>query len=129
MEALRSIEDLDNFRKAVKKIFETKKCDDTKVKIIVSEGSSEIASGVEEILNIIRTELSKNNLIDVPVEKRCCLGMDSEMPIVVIQSNCEYFCYGKVTPELIIDIIRKHILGGRPILERIIARGEICEEA
>lgn len=128
MEALHSIEDLDVFREAVKKLFETKKCDDSKVKIIVSEGSSEIASGVEEILSIIRTELSKNNLTDVPIEKRCCLGMDSEMPIVVVQSNCEYFCYGRVTPEFVIRIIREHILGGKPILEHVIARGEICEE-
>jgi len=128
MEALHSIEDLDVFREAVKRLFETKKCDDSKVKIIVSEGSSEIASGVEEILSIIRTELSKNNLTDVPIEKRCCLGMDSEMPIVVVQSNCEYFCYGRVTPEFVIRIIREHILGGKPILEHVIARGEICEE-
>jgi len=128
MEALHSIEDLDVFREAVKKLFETKKCDDSKVKIIVSEGSSEIASGVEEILSIIRTELSKNNLTDVPIEKRCCLGMESEMPIVVVQSNCEYFCYGRVTPEFVIRIIREHILGGKPILEHVIARGEICEE-
>ena len=129
MEALHSIEDLDAFREAVKKLFETKRCDDSKVKIIVSEGSSEIASGVEEILSIIRTELSKNNLTDIPIEKRCCLGVDSEMPIVVVQSHCEYFCYGRVTPEFVIRIIREHILGGKPIFERVIARGEICEEA
>ncbi len=129
MEALRSIEDLDAFREVVKKIFETRKCDNSKVKIIVSEGSSEIASGEEEVLDVIRTELSKNNLTDVPIEKRCCLGMDSELPIVVVQSRCEYFCYGRITPEFAIRIIREHILSSKPILERVIARGEICEEA
>ncbi len=40
MEALHSIENLDAFREAVKKLFETKRCDDSKVKIIVSERNS-----------------------------------------------------------------------------------------
>jgi len=128
MEALHSIEDLDAFRQTVKKLFETEKCEGSKVKIIVSEGSSEIASGVEEVLKVIQSELSKNNLTDVPIEKRCCLGIDNEFPIVVVQSHCQYFCYGKVTPELAVNIIRAHVIGGKPILERVIARGEICEE-
>jgi NADP-reducing hydrogenase subunit HndB len=129
MERLHSIEELDAFRSNVKKLLKGNACKKDGARILVSCGSAEIGSGVKEIMDVIQRELNKNLQREVSVEKRCCLGFDSEMPIVVVQSNCQYFCYGKVSPEFAKEIVVEHVLNGKPILDRVIARGEVCEEA
>lgn len=90
------------------------------MKIRVGLGSCGIASGGKKIYSAIIEELKNNNL-DIKVESTGCIGMCYLEPIVDIIEDDKVTTYGKVTPEMVTEIIDKHIQGGKPIEEYVIS--------
>jgi len=90
------------------------------LKIRVGLGSCGIASGGRKIYSAIIEELKNNNL-DIKVESTGCIGMCYLEPIVDIIEDDKVTTYGKVTPEMVTEIIDKHIQDGKPIEKYVIS--------
>ena len=78
-----------------------------KRKIVICMGSSCFARGNEENLRVIEDFLKSNNLqADVLLSGRCCAGICSEGPNIIIDDTT----YSHVSKEALIDILNREFL-------------------
>ena len=99
-------------------------------KVVLREGSSEtrvvvgmatcgIAAGARPVLNAFVEEVSKAGLTNsVSVLQTGCIGICQYEPVVeVYKSGEEKVTYVHMTPEKALEVIEKHIKGGKAIAE------------
>jgi NADH-quinone oxidoreductase subunit F len=90
------------------------------VKLVVGLGSCGIAAGGNKIVQAIEDEIAKRGL-DVELEKTGCIGMCYLEPIVdVIDDKGNKTTYGRVTPEMVVDIFDWHIGKGEILREHVV---------
>ncbi|QSQ09324.1 NADP-reducing hydrogenase subunit HndC [Koleobacter methoxysyntrophicus] len=90
------------------------------VKLVVGLGSCGIAAGGNKIVQAIEDEIAKRGL-DVELEKTGCIGMCYLEPIVdVIDDKGNKTTYGRVTPEMVVDIFDRHIGKGEVLREHVV---------
>jgi NADH-quinone oxidoreductase subunit F len=90
------------------------------VKLVVGLGSCGIAAGGNKIVQAIEDEIAKRGL-DVELEKTGCIGMCYLEPIVdVIDDKGNKTTYGRVTPEMVVDIFDRHIGKGEILREHVV---------
>lgn len=90
------------------------------VKLVVGLGSCGIAAGGNKIVQVIEDEIAKRGL-DVELEKTGCIGMCYLEPIVdVIDDKGNKTTYGRVTPEMVVDIFDRHIGKGEILREHVV---------
>ena len=90
------------------------------MKIIIGQGSCGIAAGANRIYSEIAKELNKENL-HVNIEIAGCIGMCYLEPIVdIIDDDGKKSTYVKVQPEMVNEIIQKHIVQKTPVKEYMI---------
>ena len=78
-----------------------------KRKIVICMGSSCFARGNEENLRVIEDFLKSNNLqAEVLLSGRCCAGICSEGPNIIIDETT----YSHVSKEALIDILNREFL-------------------
>ena len=78
-----------------------------KRKIVICMGSSCFARGNEENLRVIEDFLKSNNLqAEVLLSGRCCAGICSEGPNIIIDDTT----YSHVSKEALIDILNREFL-------------------
>ena len=81
-----------------------------KRKIVICMGSSCFARGNEENLRVIEDFLKSNNLqADVLLSGRCCAGICSEGPNIIIDDTT----YSHVSREALIDILNREFLANK----------------
>ncbi len=78
-----------------------------KRKIVICMGSSCFARGNEENLRVIEDFLKSNNLqAEVLLSGRCCAGICSEGPNIIIDDTT----YSHVSKEALIDILNREFI-------------------
>lgn len=93
------------------------------MKIRVGLGSCGIAAGGNKVLSALKDEL-KNNKLDIVVESTGCIGMCYLEPIVDIMEDGKITTYGRVTPEIIKEIVESHLINKNPVEKYIVWTSE-----
>ena len=89
------------------------------IRIVVGMATCGIAAGARPVLNTLVEEVANRNLNGrVSVTQTGCIGMCRYEPIIeVFEGDKERVTYVKVTSDMAKEIIEKHIVGGKPIVE------------
>ena len=120
MTRLKSSDELQKFREAVRK--DVKIRADTGTKIVVGMGTCGIAAGAQETRDAIVEELQKRGM-DVDVATVGCIGMCSKEPLVDIQQGgMPRITYCNVHPDMVPRLIDEHLLEGSVVEEWVMGR-------
>ena len=95
------------------------------VQVTVHMGTCGIASGAREVLTEIVDELGKAPDAPVSIRQTGCQGLcDREPMITVKQASGQEFLYGSLDERKTREIVREHILGGKPLMNYVIKTEE-----
>ncbi|MFW6362890.1 MAG: (2Fe-2S) ferredoxin domain-containing protein [Spirochaeta sp.] len=107
-----SLEDLRKMREDKHLELNRRKVDRKTVEIIVGMGTSGIAAGAKDTLQAFIDQLNERGMENVVIRQTGSLGLDYAEPTVeVIMADMPATIYGRVTPEVVTQIIEKHIKG------------------
>jgi len=91
------------------------------MEITVHMGTCGIAAGGREVLSELADALGSAEQENVNLGKSGCLGRcDQEPMMTVTEQSGTQFLYGNLTREKVREIVREHILGGRPVQEYLV---------
>ncbi len=106
-----SLEELRNLRDSKRLELNRRKVDEKAVEIIVGMGTSGIAAGAKKTLQAFIDELNNHSLENVVIRQTGSLGLDHAEPTVEIHmQGMPDTIYGSVTPEVVAEIVDKHII-------------------
>ncbi|MEN6414322.1 MAG: (2Fe-2S) ferredoxin domain-containing protein [Veillonellales bacterium] len=118
---MKTIEDLKRLREQVQS--DTRLRYTTGTKIIIGMGTCGIAAGAREVMSAVLDEIAKRHLQDVTVTQTGCIGMcEKEVLLDVVRPGEDRITYGKVTPELVPQIIAEHVVNGRILEELVVGK-------
>ena len=97
------------------------------IRVVVGMATCGIAAGARPVLNAFVEQVADQNLGDrVTVTQTGCIGMCRFEPIVeVFEGDKERVTYVKVKPEMVPEIIKEHLIGGKPVTKYTI--GAVAE--
>ena len=95
-------------------------------RIVVGMATCGIAAGARPVLSTFVEEVDKAGLNgSVAVTQTGCIGLCRYEPIVeVLRAGEEKVTYIKMTPEKALEVMEKHIKGGKPVVEYTIGNIE-----
>ena len=95
-------------------------------RIVVGMATCGIAAGARPVLSTFGEEVDKAGLNgSVAVTQTGCIGLCRYEPIVeVLRAGEEKVTYIKMTPEKALEVMEKHIKGGKPVVEYTIGNIE-----
>jgi NADP-reducing hydrogenase subunit HndB len=89
--------------------------------IVVAMGTCGIAAGARDTMAAIVDEIKKQGVSDVMVTQTGCIGLCAYEPIVHVQvGNKNPVTYGKINPERVPTLIRKHVLEEEVVTEWLV---------
>ena len=96
------------------------------IRVVVGMATCGIAAGARPVLNAFVEQVANQNLGDkVTVTQTGCIGMCRFEPIVeVFEGDKERVTYVKVTPDMVPEIIKEHLIGGKPVTKYTIGAVE-----
>ena len=95
-------------------------------RIFIGMGTCGIATGAEGVLEAVHDGFDKLK-IEVPIIKTGCIGMCSQEVLLDVDTPGQArVTYRKVQPEMVGEILQKHLVGGQPVGEMAI--GQIIRE-
>ena len=96
------------------------------IRVVVGMATCGIAAGARPVLNALVEQVAEQNLGDrVTVTQTGCIGMCRYEPIVeVFEGDKERVTYVKVKPEMVPEIIKEHLIGGKPVTKYTIGAVE-----
>ena len=96
------------------------------IRVVVGMATCGIAAGARPVLNAFVEQVAEQNLGDrVTVTQTGCIGMCRFEPIVeVFEGEKERVTYVKVKPEMVPEIIKEHLVGGKPVTKYTIGAVE-----
>ncbi len=96
------------------------------IRVVVGMATCGIAAGARPVLNAFVEQVADQNLGDkVTVTQTGCIGMCRYEPIVeVFEGDKERVTYVKVKPEMVPEIIKEHLIGGKPVTKYTIGAVE-----
>ncbi|WP_312649036.1 NADH-quinone oxidoreductase subunit NuoF [Aminipila sp.] len=87
------------------------------MKVIVGQGSCGVATGAKKTADEFKKQINAKNL-NVEVGITGCVGTCYLEPIVdIYEDNGDMTRYVKVQPEIVAEIVEKHLVGGTPVVE------------
>ena len=97
------------------------------IRVVVGMATCGIAAGARPVLNAFVKQVADQNLGDrVTVTQTGCIGMCRFEPIVeVFEGDKERVTYVKVKPDMVPEIIKEHLIGGKPVTKYTI--GAVAE--
>ena len=97
------------------------------IRVVVGMATCGIAAGARPVLNAFVEQVADQNLGDrVTVTQTGCIGMCRFEPIVeVFEGDKERVTYVKVKPDMVSEIIKEHLIGGKPVTKYTI--GAVAE--
>ncbi len=111
------IEDLKRIKEQVRVTTAMRADMDRAVKVIVHMGTCGIASGARDTMAALMKATEDKNL-DVEIGQSGCIGICDREPIVtVIRKGEPQVRYGRVTPEIMEEVVNSHVVGGT-VLEK-----------
>ena len=96
------------------------------IRVVVGMATCGIAAGARPVLNAFVEQVADQNLGErVTVTQTGCIGMCRFEPIVeVFEGDKERVTYVKVKPEMVPEIIKEHLIGGKPVTKYTIGAVE-----
>ena len=96
------------------------------IRVVVGMATCGIAAGARPVLNAFVEQVAEQNLGDrVTVTQTGCIGMCRFEPIVeVFEGDKERVTYVKVKPEMVPEIIKQHLIDGKPVTKYTIGAVE-----
>ena len=96
------------------------------IRVVIGMATCGIAAGARPVLNAFVEQVAEQNLGDkVTVTQTGCIGMCRFEPIVeVFEGDKERVTYVKVKPEMVPEIIKEHLIGGKPVTKYTIGAVE-----
>lgn len=118
-----TIEDLQKIKGSNKALFTLRKSD-YRVKAVVHMGTCGIAAGARNVMTALLNEIALAGIEDVIVKTSGCGGLCAREPMAVIELvDQPPVIYGDLNKKKIIEIFKKHIMGGAPVEEYALAIG------
>lgn len=96
------------------------------MKIKVGLGTCGISAGGRAVYSVLEEEIARNDLT-VTLQVTGCMGMCYDEVLVELLDGDESHLYGKVTPDMAREIIKRHVMAGKAIPEWIV-KGKLVEE-
>ena len=88
------------------------------IRIVVGMATCGIAAGARPVLNAFVEGITDAGLSDkVMVSQTGCIGICQYEPVVEVFEGDQKTTYIKMSPEKAVEVIEKHIKGGKPIAE------------
>ena len=96
------------------------------IRVVVGMATCGIAAGARPVLNAFVEQIADQNLGDrVTVTQTGCIGMCRFEPIVeVFEGDKERVTYVKVKPEMVPEIVKQHLIDGKPVTKYTIGAVE-----
>lgn len=122
MPAVKSLEELKRLKEeALNK--RQAKTTSGEAQIVVGMGTCGIAAGARETMKAILDEIEADAISGVVVTQTGCIGLCEWEPIVeVIAGGNPKVTYGKVTASKAREIVKEHVVGGKPVQEYVLPR-------
>ncbi len=120
---MKSLEELIAIREKVKNTVALENGTD-EMRVVVGLATCGIAAGARPVLRALVDGVKEAGLSDrVSVKQSGCIGICQYEPIVEVhQPGKEKVTYVKMTPEKALEVIEKHLKGGKPIYEYTIGK-------
>ncbi len=91
------------------------------VRITIHMGTCGIAAGARDVLATLMNALTAVSASNVTVQQAGCAGLCDQEPMLTLADKAGgVFRYGRLNKTKIGDIVREHVLGGRPVVEHLI---------
>ncbi len=96
------------------------------IRVVVGMATCGIAAGARPVLNAFVEQVAEQNIGDrVTVTQTGCIGMCRFGPIVeVFEADKERVTYVKVKPEMVPEIVKQHLIDGKPVTKYTIGAVE-----
>lgn len=118
-----TIDDLDRIKAKVKQEFNLR-TGVSVARVTVHMGTCGIAAGAREVMKALMEEIEKAHLEDVQVTTSGCAGLCSREPMATVERAGEApVKYVDLTPDLMREIVREHVIGGRIVEKCALAVG------
>jgi NADP-reducing hydrogenase subunit HndB len=115
-----TLEELRKLRNEKKTAIDMRDTANKDAQIIVGMGTSGIAAGAKMALDAFAKELEKRGLTNVSLRQAGSLGLDHAEPTVEVRvPGMPDIVYGKVTAEVALKIVEKHIVGKELVSEHV----------
>jgi NADP-reducing hydrogenase subunit HndB len=109
------VEDLTRIQQNIRRLTKLRK-GGKRAKITVHMGTCGIASGAKNIMAAVADFIEKNNITDVMVSTSGCAGLCSREPMATVEVvGKPSVKYVDLTENKIIEIVKKHVIGGEPV--------------
>lgn len=120
MTTIKSLEDLKKAREEALRKRDVKIASGT-AQVIVGMGTCGIAAGARDTMKAILDTIEKDGLNGILVTQTGCIGLCEREPIVqVIIGDQPKVTYGKVDPEVAKQILKDHVINGKPVADHVI---------
>lgn len=97
-----------------------------RVKVTVHMGTCGIAAGARNIMTALLDELAGAGVTDAIVTTSGCAGLCAREPLATVEVlGSPPVKYGDLTEDKIREIVKEHIIGGRPVEKYALVTG--CE--
>jgi NADP-reducing hydrogenase subunit HndB len=118
-----TIEDLRRIRDEARQTM-TARAGVGRAKVTVHMGTCGIAAGAREVMAALLREVEGRRLDDVLVTTSSCAGLCSHEPMVTVElAGQPPVKYVDLTPERIVTVLERHVLGGQVVAELALGRG------
>lgn len=88
------------------------------IRVVVGMATCGIAAGARPVLASFVEEVAKEGLTEkVTVTQTGCIGICQYEPVVEVFEGDNKTTYIKMSPEKAVEVIEKHIKGGKPVTE------------
>lgn len=116
-----TLDELRQLRDSKKSELRKREVDGKEIQIIVGMGTCGIAAGAKDTLDAFLRSLDEKNLVDgVLVRQTGCMGLcHSEPTVEVVVPGMPTVIYGKLTADMVKEVVEKHIIG-RSLLDNLI---------
>jgi len=117
------IEDLERIKKGMKGKINMRE-GDYRVKLTIHMGTCGIAAGARPLMTRMLKELAERNITDVNLTSSGCAGLCSKEPMATVEVKGEPpVKYISLTEQKMVEILERHLLGGKIVTEYALAVG------
>lgn len=115
---MNSLQELGLIRDKMKQTVSTRTATHDATRVVVAMGTCGIAAGARELLSAFTQEVAASTLSDVIVTQSGCVNLCQMEPVVEIyQKGKEKVTYVKLRPDMVAEIVQKHLVGGQAVKE------------
>ena len=94
----------------------------SQTRVVVGMATCGIASGARPVLTALSNAVQEKNLTNIAVVQTGCIGLCQYEPIVeVFEPGKDKVTYIKMTPEKALEVLEKHLIGGKVVEKYIIS--------